>query len=258
MLEESPSIVHDVSVAAAVGRRTLPQRLCAAFARSLGAQRAALSFLPRLEHWRLLHATDEPALRGEATQFTLGDGPSVSAALRMRPVHVPDLRSSPCRAGSPLHEGLADVHQMLALPMYVQRTPVGVICLYYTVRTEVTDAHVAEGQRAAGLALDALLRWRAVHGSDDCDCPVWTTDTRAARWDRIHRAAGYLAAREECPVAEALAMLQATGARDGRSLLDVSDALLQPRDALGRDLPAPRPGVTVPDLSEARTYAGVR
>ncbi|MEV0965246.1 MULTISPECIES: GAF domain-containing protein [unclassified Streptomyces] len=257
MLEESPSIVHDVSVAAAVGRRTLPQRLCAAFTRSLGAQRAALSFLPRLEHWRLLHATDEPALRGEAAQFTLGDGPSVSAALRMRPVHVPDLRRAPCRGASPLHEGLADVRQMLALPMHVQRTPVGVICLYYTEEAELTDAHVAEGQRAAGLALDALLRWRAVHGSDDCDCPVWTTDTRAARWDRIHRAAGYLAAREECPAAEALAMLQATGTRDGRSLLDVSDALLQPRGALGRDLPAPRPGGTVADPAGTGAYAAV-
>lgn len=242
MLEESPSIVHDVSVAAAVGRRTLPQRLCAAFTQSLGAQRAALSFLPRMEHWRLLHATDEPALRGEATQFTLGDGPSVSAALRMRPVHVRDMRRATCRAGSPLREGLADVRQVLALPMYVQHTPVGVICLYYTVRAEVTDAHVAEGQHAAGLALDALLRWRAVHGSDECECPVWTTDTRAARWERIHQAAGYLAAREDCPAAEALSMLQAAGARDGLSLLDVSDALLQPRDALAPDVPAARAG----------------
>ncbi|AWK11947.1 GAF domain-containing protein [Streptomyces spongiicola] len=257
MLEESPSIVHDVSVAAAMGRRSLPQRLCAAFARSLGAQRAALSFLPRLEHWRLLHATDEPALRAEAAQFTLGDGPSVSAALRMRPVHVADLRRAPCRRRSPLREGLDDVRRMLALPMHVQRTPVGVICLYYTGETELTEARVAEGQRAAGVALDALLRWRAVHGSDDCGCPVWTTDTRAARWDRIHRAAGYLAAREECPAAEALAMLQAAGTRDGRSLLDVSDALLQPRDAHGQHLPGPRPGGAAADPAGSRAYAAV-
>ncbi|MEV1052055.1 GAF domain-containing protein [Streptomyces sp. NPDC049887] len=246
MLEEPPSIVHDVSVAAAVGRRTLPQRLCAAFTQALGAQRAALSFLPRVEQWRLLHATDEPALRGEAAQFTLGDGPSVSAALRMRPVHVRDLRGAPCHTGSPLHDGLADVRQVLALPMYVQHAPVGVICLYYTVRTEVTDAHVAEGQHAAALALDALLRWRPVHGSDECDCPVWATDTRAARWERIHQAAGYLAAREGCPVAEALSMLQAAGARDGLSLLDVSDALLQPRDALTHAVPVPREDGPVP------------
>ncbi|MFD9972316.1 GAF domain-containing protein [Streptomyces sp. NPDC059015] len=257
MLEEPPSIVHDVSVAAAVGRRTLPQRLCAAFTQALGAQRAALSFLPRVEQWRLLHATDEPALRGEAAQFTLGDGPSVSAALRMRPVLVRDLRGAPCRAGSPLHDGLADVRQVLALPMYVQHAPVGVICLYYTVRTEVTDAHVAEGQHAAALALDALLRWRPVHGSDECDCPVWATDTRAARWERIHQAAGYLAAREGCPVAEALSMLQAAGARDGLSLLDVSDALLQPRDALTHAVPVPREDGPVPAVPGPGACAAV-
>lgn len=235
MLAESPSVMHDVSVAAAVGRRALPQRLCAAFTRSLGAQRAALSFLPRMEHWRLLHATDELALRGEATQFTLAGGPSVSAALRMRPVFVPDLHHSAHGSGSRLDEGLADVRQVLALPLRVQRTPVGVICLYYTERTEVTERHIAHGQHAADLALDALLRWRAVHACEDCECPVWTTDTRAARWDRIHQAAGYVAAREDCAVSEALSWLQVVGVRDGRSLLDLSDALLQTRPSAPHD-----------------------
>ncbi|MCX4820937.1 GAF and ANTAR domain-containing protein [Streptomyces sp. NBC_01142] len=244
MLEESTSIVHDVSVAAAVGRRALPHRLCTAFRQSLGAQRAALSLLPRLEHWQLLHATDEPALQGEAAQFTLADGPSVSAALEMRPVFVPDLRDYHCRTGPRLSEELPDVQHVLALPLYARHTPIGVICLYYAERTEVTDTHITHAQSAAGLALEALLRWRPVHASTGCHRPVWTTDTRAARWERIHQAAGYVAVREDCAVAEALAWLQAVSARDGLSLLDVADAVLQPshthREAAGLEGVLPR------------------
>ncbi|MFF7755305.1 ANTAR domain-containing protein [Streptomyces sp. NPDC007971] len=51
---------------------------------------------------------------------------------------------------------------------------------------------------------------------------------RAARWHRIHQAAGCVAAREDCSTAEALAWLQAVSARDGLSLLEVADGLLQP------------------------------
>lgn len=164
----------------------------------------------RPEHWQLLHATDEPALRGQAAQFTIADGPSVSAALEMRPVFVPDPRDD--WYGDPsLAQGLPYVHHVLALPLHLHllRTPVGVICLYYTQYTQLTDAHISDAQSATGLALEALLRWRPVHPSTYSRRPVWTTDTRAARWERIHQAAANVAARE------------------GLSLLDVADSVLQ-------------------------------
>lgn len=243
MPEESPSIMHDVSVAAAVGRRALPNRLCTAFTQSLGAQRAALSWLPRLEHWQLLHATDEPALQAEAAQFTRADGPSVSAALGMQPVFVPDLRDYPSRTGPPLAEALPGTRRVLALPLHARHTPVGVLCLYYTERTDVTSGHITHAQRAAALALEALLRWRPVHDAGTgCRRPVWTTSTRAARWERIHRAAEYVAARQECAVAEGLAWLQKVSARDGLSLLDVADTVLQPSRAHHDDVPEKRSG----------------
>ncbi|MFI9742419.1 GAF domain-containing protein [Streptomyces sp. NPDC052494] len=250
VLEETASIVHDVSVAAAVGRRALPHRLCTAFTQSLGAQGAALSLLPRLEHWQLLHATDESALRAEAAQFTLADGPSVSAALEMRPVFVRDLRNYPRRTGSCLSEELPGTQQMLALPLHSRHMPVGVICLYYTERTRVTDAHIAHALGAAGLALEALLRWRPVHASTACQRPVWATDTRAARWERIHQAAGYVAAREDCVAAEGLAWLQEVSARDGLSLLDVADTVLQ-RSHTQQESPA------LEDALPARTVVSV-
>lgn len=243
MPEESPSIVHDVSVAAAVGRRALPNRLCTAFTQSLGAQRAALSWLPRLEHWQLLHATDEPALQAEAAQFTRADGPSVSAALGMHPVFVPDLRDYPCRTGPPLADELPGTRRVLALPLHARHTPVGVLCLYYTERTDVTSDHIAHAERAAALALEALLRWRPVHDAGTGRRrPVWTTSTRAARWERIHQAADYVAARQECAVAEGLAWLQKVSARDGLSLLDVADTVLQPSSAHHDDVPEGRSG----------------
>ncbi len=217
-----------LEVAAAVGRSALPRRICTAFTQGLGAQRAALSLLPSLDHWQLLHATDESALLGEAVQFTVADGPSVTAALEMRPVFVPDLQSRHRSTGPDLAEELPDVVQVLALPLNACRTPIGVMCLYYTQPTQLTGQHRDDAQRAADVALDALLRWRPVHASTGCERPVWTTDTRAARWRRIHQAAGCLAAREGCSAPEALAWLQTVSARDGLSLLAVADGLLQP------------------------------
>ncbi|MEV8318617.1 GAF domain-containing protein [Streptomyces sp. NPDC059900] len=242
MPEESPSIEHDVAVAAAVGRHALPNRLCTAFTQSLGARRAALSWLPRLEHWQLLHATDEPALQAEAAQFTRADGPSVSAALGMQPVFVPDLRDYPCRTGPPLCDELPGTRRVLALPLHDRHTPVGVLCLYYTERTDVTSAHITHAQRAAALALDALMRWRPVHAGPGCGRPVWATSTRAARWERIHQAAEHVAVRQDCAVAEGLAWLQEVSASDGHSLLDVADSVLQPSRAHHTDEPEGRSG----------------
>ncbi|MFB7502043.1 ANTAR domain-containing protein [Streptomyces broussonetiae] len=240
MLEEAPettSIVHDVSVAAAVGRGTLPRRLCTAFTQGMGAQRAALSLLPSLDHWQLLHATDESALLGEAVQFTLADGPSINAALEMRPVLMSRLQDRHSSADSHLAGEVPDVHQVLALPMNERRTPIGVMSLYYTQRARVAPSQIAQAQCAAEVALDALLRWRQVHASAGSQRPVWQTDVRAARWHRIHQAAGCVAACEGCSKAEALAWLQAVSARDGLSLLEVADGLLQPRTEPELELP---------------------
>ncbi|MFJ3993170.1 GAF domain-containing protein [Streptomyces sp. NPDC090032] len=231
------------ALAAAVGRRALPNRLCHAFMQALGAQRAALSFLPRLEDWQLLHATDERALQAEAAQFTCANGPSLSAALEVRPVLEHGLREDRCRSTPRLSEELPDTQQVLALPLHSRHRPIGVICLYYTQRTQLTDILVTHAQRAANLALEELLRWRPVHPSPACPRPVWTTDTRAARWERIHQAAELVAAREDSAAVNGLARLQEVSTREGLSLLDVADAFLQPAVAHQESLNAegPRP-----------------
>ncbi|MFZ3558853.1 GAF domain-containing protein [Streptomyces sp. BH055] len=229
MLEEVPSLVHDVSIAAAVGRRSLPVRLCAAFTRSLGAQHAAVSLLPRLEHWQLLHATDETALQTEADQFTHAGGPSVSAALEMRPVCTTAARHAVRPAGTPGPAGVPfGVRQVLAVPLCARRTPIGVISLHYSHPVPLSDDDIALATEAAELAREELLRWRPVHTGPPRGGTRWTNDSRAARWQRIHQAAGFVAARDDRPVHEALAYLQETSRRGQHSLLDVCDRILQP------------------------------
>ncbi|MFD0554275.1 hypothetical protein ACFQ0X_37795 [Streptomyces rectiviolaceus] len=76
-----------------------------------------------------------------------------------------------------------------------------------------------------------------MHAGTGCRRPVWTTSTRAARWERIHQAADYIAAREDCAVAQGLAWLQEVSARDSLSLLDVADTVLQPSRAHHADEP---------------------
>ncbi|MFI5664901.1 GAF domain-containing protein [Streptomyces sp. NPDC051684] len=229
MPEEDRSIVHDVSLAAAVGRRALPMRLCTAFAESLGAQHVTMSLLPSFEQWQLLYASDEYALRAEAAQFAHADGPSIDAALGTRTVLVPDVpgqaRHARLRRWA---DDLPALRHVLALPLHRQRQRLGVLCLYYTRSAPPAPAHIAEAERATALAREEILRWRPVHADADSPEPVWATDTRAARWERVHRAAGYIAAREECPVAEALNWLRVTSVRRHQSLLDTCDHVLQP------------------------------
>ncbi|WP_327673939.1 MULTISPECIES: GAF domain-containing protein [unclassified Streptomyces] len=232
MLEDGPSVVHDVSLAAAVGRRALPIRLCTAFTRSLGAQHATMSLFPCLEQWQLLYASDEGALRAEAAQFAHADGPSVSAALEARTVFVPEVRGADDRSHAPdWSDDLPGVRHVLALALHREFRPVGVICLYFTRPTQLPAAHITEAERAADVAREELLRWRPAHADPAGPQPVWATDTRAARWERIHRAAGYVAEREDCPVGDALAWLQTASTRRKQSLLDTCDLVLQPAGA---------------------------
>ncbi|MFF3490350.1 GAF domain-containing protein [Streptomyces sp. NPDC002795] len=232
MLEEGSSIVHEVSLAAAVGRRALPIRLCTAFAGSLGAQHATMSLFPCLEQWQLLYASDEGALRAEAAQFAHAEGPSVSAALEARTVFVPEVRDHDSRPHGPdWSDDLPGVRHVLALALHREFRPVGVICLYFTRPAHLSAAHIAEAERAADLAREELLRWRPAHANPAGPHPVWATDTRAARWERIHRAAGHVAAREDCAVGDALAWLQAASTRRRQSLLDTCDLVLQPAGA---------------------------
>ncbi|MFJ8924923.1 GAF domain-containing protein [Streptomyces sp. NPDC102364] len=229
MLEEDRSIVHDVSLAAAVGRRALPRRLCTAFAESLGAQHATMSLLPRLEQWQLLYASDEGALQAEAAQFAHAEGPSVDAALGARTAFVPDVhdngRSARLRSWS---DELPTLRHVLALPLHRRHGPLGVICLYYTHSAPPSPTQIAEAERATAVAREELLRWRPMHADAAGPDPVWATDTRAARWERVHQAAGYVAAREDCPVGEALTWLRVTSMRRHESLLDTCDGVLQP------------------------------
>ncbi|MFZ3566523.1 GAF domain-containing protein [Streptomyces sp. BH097] len=238
MLEEDRSIVHDVSLAAAVGRRALPRRLCTAFAESLGAQHVTMSLLPSFEQWQLLYASDEYALRAEAAQFAHAEGPSVDAALGTRTVLVPDVHGRARRARLRCWtDELPALRHVLALPLHRQRQRLGVLCLYYTRSDPPAPAHIEEAEQATALAREEILRWRPVHADATGPEPVWATDTRAARWERVHRAAGCIAAREDCPVGEALAWLRVTALRRHQSLLDTCDHVLQP---VGAQMAGPR------------------
>jgi hypothetical protein len=85
-------------------------------------------------------------------------------------------------------------------------TPIGVICPYFTEHIHLTDTRITHAKRATDLALEALLRWRPVHGQHRLPAPaVDHRHVRSARWEHVRQAVGYVAAREHCTAAEALA-----------------------------------------------------
>lgn len=79
-------------------------------------------------------ATTPLALHGEEGQFTLGDGPTVTASAEGRTVLVPDVLGEVWQLTAPLADRLPGVRTVLALPLGRRKHQLGVITLYFGAR----------------------------------------------------------------------------------------------------------------------------
>lgn len=222
--QEPPWPVRQVaaSVAAAAPRET-PARLCETFQRALGADGATVSLLPHTERWQLLHATTPFALHGEEGQFTLGDGPTVTASADGRTVLVPDVQGDVWQLTAPLAQRLPGVRTVLALPLGQTKVPLGVITVYFGRPHALAPEQVAYAQRAAQLAVVPFIRAQeAVLAEDDGLGPALVEP-----WTTVYQAVGMLAAQLGCPDHDALDLLRARSFTQSQSLPEVAADLLQ-------------------------------
>ncbi|WP_179382379.1 GAF and ANTAR domain-containing protein [Streptomyces sp. SA15] len=225
--QEPPWAVRQVTAAVATAApREMPARLCETFQQALGADGVTVSLLPHTERWQLLHATTPFALHGEEGQFTLGDGPTVTASADGRTVLVPDVQGDVWQLTAPLAERLPGVRTVLALPLARRNLQLGVITLYFARPHALAHEQVEYAQHAAQLAVAPFLRAQeAVLAEDDGNGP-----TPVEPWTTVYQAVGVLAARLGCPVHDALDLLRARSFTQSQSLPEVAADLLNGRE----------------------------
>ncbi|MFF5483555.1 GAF and ANTAR domain-containing protein [Streptomyces sp. NPDC012935] len=199
---------------------TVPDQLCRAYQQAMAADSVVLSALPHTAQCHLIHATGPLALQGEEAQFTLGDGPTITASACGRPVLVPDLRTTTLPLSAHLAACLPAARTVLAVPVSLRQVDLGVITLYYTQPRTIGENAVGHAHCAAQLAVEPLIQARETLAADGDDWPM------PAPWSTVHEAIGMISARLGCPAADALDLLRGHSFTTGYSLPHIAIKIL--------------------------------
>ncbi|MFI6208064.1 GAF and ANTAR domain-containing protein [Streptomyces sp. NPDC051041] len=221
--------------AADVPAEEVPRRVCAAACEGLGMDGATLSLLTDTPSRQLLAASDGAALLLEEIQFTVLEGPCISAARTGEPVAVDDLDGEPTPwplFGATMRERLPQVRSVYALPLFFGDYVLGTADLL-ALRPHALDADaLREASRVADAVTAALLPTRQMLLTGT-RAPAWEPEEVVrAHWFDTARAIGALVSRRGVAPEDALALMRAEAFRTGRSLADITADVLRdpPRD----------------------------
>lgn len=214
---------------AGVSPKELPRRLCSAVCESLGANGATLSLLTDTPSRQLLGASNATALLLEEIQFTVLEGPCISAAAGGEPVVVDDLHGTPTPwplFGASMREQLPGVRAVYAFPVYFGDYVLGALDLLAFRPDVLGEATVKQGPHVADAVAAALLPARAelITGKE---APAWEpVEVVRAHWFDTRLAIGKVAARRGLSPEDALALMRADAFRTGKTLTDITAGIL--------------------------------
>jgi GAF domain-containing protein len=199
---------------------------------SLAVDGATFSLLTDTPSRQLLCASDATALRLEEIQFTVAEGPCVTAAAEGVPVLMEDLDADLARwpfFSASMSEQLPEVKAVYAFPLRMGEETLGSMDLLRCEKGGL-DAHaVRESQHVADAVVEALLSTltELLNGSAP---PAWEpADVIRSHWSSTHQAIGVVAARLDISISDALARMRAEAFRTGETLAEVTAAVLRRR-----------------------------
>ncbi len=208
------------------GPELLPERLARAVARVLPVSGAGISLFFLSDRRLPLGASDEMSGEAERLQFTVGEGPCLSAHATDEPVLADE---ETIRSRWPeFHDALVDrtsIRGTISLPLRGELRGVGALDLYVVPPLEVgalslQDALVVSGEVAA------VLQARAPEQDRSPDGPAWLDAPAAARRSAVWQAMGFLNSALQVSSPDALALLRARAYTDGSSLDDLAGRVL--------------------------------
>lgn len=219
-----------VESAANAPAEEVPRRVCEAVCEGLGMDGATLALLTDTPSRQLLAASDAAALTLEDIQFTLLEGPCISAARSGEPVAVHDLRHDVTPwplFGATLRERLPRVVSVYALPLFFGDYVLGTVDLLALRPHALDEEALEQASRVADAVTAALMTTREMllTGSR---APAWEPrDVVRAHWFDTARAVGALGARKGISQEDALALMRAEAFRTGKPLADITTDILR-------------------------------
>ncbi len=207
------------------------QRLCRAATRDLTASGVGVSVMSRSGGLVATAASSPRSARVEDLQFSLGEGPCLTACTTGLPVLVPDLEQAagvpwPGYASAALSHG---VQAVFAFPMQDGATRLGALDVYRDQAGSMSEWHVARALGFAEVALDTILDV----GEVAADAPeLW--DQQDISFE-VYQAQGMVMIQLAVPPDEALARMRGFAFAENRSLREVASDIVARRLALESD-----------------------
>lgn len=189
-------------------------------AAACGTDSAALTLVGATLDQTTLAASDEPARAAQELEFLLGEGPARDATREARPVSAAGATLTARWPGYGAALGELGITEVAAVPLSLADVCVGALAVF--------DPGPGYGAAAFAQVAEALTRSMIL--TPDGDPSLYgAVDLRAA----VHQAAGMVAVRQDCAVADALELIRAHAFAEGTSAGSVAARILRGELHLG-------------------------
>lgn len=171
---------------------------------------------------QMLHGNTEAAMRVCEEQFTLGEGPSITAFEADVPVLVPDLDAADVRASIPAFIASTvstDIGAMFAFPLRIGAARVGVLTGHRSAPGPLGATAYTDGLLVSSLATIALLEQAAGRSPGRADAEG---SMLGVLEDTVQIAAGMVAERLGVTVVEALVRMRARAFAETLTMAEVA------------------------------------
>jgi hypothetical protein len=209
------------------GPELLPVRLALACARTLPVDGAGISLVDAAQQRVPLGASSEAASVAERLQFTVGEGPCMTAQNSRMPVFAveEDLRRR-WPVFSDLLIGATPYRAVVALPLQPALAGAGAIDLYFERSDDVPQLEVFEALAVGELVTSALSEAAVWSTWSPSEGPAWLQGPVPRRRAAVWEAMGKLSVDLEVQPQAALELLRMHAYGSGQSVDDVAARLL--------------------------------
>jgi hypothetical protein len=195
--------------------------LCLACTDVLGVSGAGLILVSGDRSLGCVGVSDHVTATVEQVEYTVGEGPCVTAYTTGAPVLDPDLADLGTGRWPAFRRGALDagVRAAFGFPLLVDWICIGAMNLYHDEPGALTAAQVGDALVVAQLASRLLLRWqaRAVPGT-----LAWQFERIPKHRMQVHQATGRIAVQAGVSIADALVLLRAYAFAQDQPIGDVA------------------------------------
>ncbi|BBZ28566.1 GAF domain-containing protein [Mycolicibacterium madagascariense] len=208
-------------------------KICSTCVTLLDVHATAISLVSNGANLATLGASSPAARLYDEVQFTVGEGPCLSAVADRAPIVIPDL-DDPADTRWALYRPVMlahDIRAVTAIPVMVAGEGVGAFNVFLDTPGTLTEEALALSRLAADLARLPLLSLLDEHlraAAADPDTEAWTELHLLARTD-IAQATGMVMAQLDVDAEEALVRLRAHAYATSSSPTDIARAIIDRR-----------------------------